>query len=97
MRTIKKLNLNDKIKVKLNPLGAEIFYNQHEELIEMLKARGIDAFKNRMPQIDNDGYTEMQLWYFMELYGQHIGMGKPNILTDLSLYIDDKYLEEVSS
>lgn len=94
---MKKFNLNDKIKVKLTEHGIDIFYHQYDESNEFIKARGGKPIESRMPKIDNDGYTEMQLWYFMELYGQYIGMGKPNVLTDLNLYIDDKDLEEVIS
>ena len=66
-----KINLNETIKVKLTPLGAEIYYKQFDELN---KQYGREICKPQMPQIDKDGYTEFQLWNFIELYGQHIGM-----------------------
>ena len=87
---IQKINLNDTIKVKLTPLGAEIYYKQFDEVN---KKHGRQICKPHMPLIDKDGYTEFQLWNFMELYGQHIGMCKPNVIEPLDIVYceNDKY------
>ena len=77
-----KINLNEIVKVKLTPLGAEIYYKQFDELN---KECGREICKPQMPQIDKDGYTEFQLWHFIELYGQHIGMCKPNVIEPLDI------------
>ena len=79
---IQKINLNEIIKVKLTPYGAEIYYKQFDELN---KQRGREICKPHMPRIDKDGYTEFQLWHFMELYGEHIGMCKPNVIEPLDI------------
>lgn len=82
-----KINLNDKVKVKLTPIGVEIYYNQNDALIESLQGKvreeDLDKMKH-MPQIDRDGYTQFQLWKLFKLYGEHIGITKklpfePNI------------------
>ena len=77
-----KINLNEIVKVKLTPLGAEIYYKQFDELN---KECGREICKPHMPQIDKDGYTEFQLWHFIELYGEHIGMCKPNVIEPLDI------------
>ena len=77
-----KINLNETIKVKLTPYGAEIYYKQFDELN---KLHGREICKPKMPRIDKDGYTEFQLWHFIELYGQHIGMCKPNVIEPLDI------------
>ena len=79
---MQKINLNEIIKVKLTPYGAEIYYKQFDELN---KKRGREICKPHMPRIDKDGYTEFQLWHFMELYGEHIGMCKPNVIEPLDI------------
>ena len=79
---IQKINLNETIKVKLTPYGAEIYYKQFDELN---KECGREICKPQMPQIDKDGYTEFQLWHFIELYGEHIGMCKPNVIEPLDI------------
>ena len=77
-----KINLNEIVKVKLTPLGAEIYYKQFDELN---KQCGREICKPQMPRIDKEGYTEFQLWNFIELYGQHIGMCKPNVIEPLDI------------
>lgn len=78
-----KINLNDRVKVKLTPLGAEIYYHQYDELNKQIKERGGTGLEPRMPEIDKDGFTEFTLWHFMELYGEHIGMCKKNVIEPL--------------
>ena len=82
-----KINLNDWIKVKLTPLGAEIYYHQCDEVNKRIRENGGTELEPIMPRIDKDGYTEFQLWYFMELYGEHIGMCKPNVISPLDIII----------
>lgn len=77
-----KINLNETIKVKLTPLGAEIYYKQFDDVN---KQRGREICKPQMPRIDKDGYTEFQLWHFIELYGKHIGACKPNVIEPLDI------------
>lgn len=56
-----KINLNDRIKVKLTPLGAEIYYHQCDDVNKKIKENCGKEFEPIMPQIDKDGYTEFQL------------------------------------
>ena len=79
---MQKINLNETIKVKLTPLGAEIYYKQFDEVN---KQCGREICKPQMPRIDKDGYTEFQLWHFIELYGEHIGICKPNVVEPLEI------------
>ena len=80
-----KLNLNEQVKVKLTPLGAEIYYHQYDDVNKKIKENCGKEFEPIMPQIDKDGYTEFQLWHFIELYGEHIGMCKPNVIEPLDI------------
>lgn len=79
---MQKINLNEIIKVKLTPYGAEIYYKQFDELN---KECGREICKPKMPMIDKEGYTEFQLWNFIELYGQHIGICKQNVIKPLDI------------
>lgn len=86
-KKLQKINLNDRIKVKLTPLGAEIHYHQYDELNKKIKENGGTQLEPRMPEIDKDGFTEFTLWHFMELYGEHIGMCKPNVIEPLNIVV----------
>lgn len=80
----KKINLNDIIKVKLTPLGADIFYHQYDKLNKDYKRAIIEP---HLPKVDEKGYTKFQLHHFMELYGEHIGMAKPNVIEPLDIIL----------
>lgn len=72
-----RINLNERIKVRLTDLGKDIYYHQFDNLNERA---GRCVLKPVYPKTDEDGYTEFQLWVFIELYGRHIGMAKPNVI-----------------
>ena len=86
---IVKVNLNDYVKFKLTDRGKDIYFHQYDDLNEYLKQKtGQKLFSQQMPEVDNDGYTKMQLWAFIELYGKHIGMTNPNVIEPLNLYFE---------
>ena len=80
------LNLNDWIKVRLTPLGATIFYHQYDDLLK--DHPQITSIKPKMPQIDKDGYTRFQLWCFIKLYGDFIGMGQELVIDGNRIYFE---------
>lgn len=72
-----KVNLNGYIKVRLTDEGKDIYYHQYDHINEIA---GQEAIKPSYPEVDEDGYTRFQLWRFMALYGEHIKVGKPNVI-----------------
>ena len=94
---MKKLNLNQFVRVKFTDHGKDIYYHQYDELIAVMKARGVKPISPSYPPIDKDGYSTMQLWTFMNLYGPHITMGAPNVIEDLYIYIDERDLDDVDA
>lgn len=90
---MKKISLNDFIKVKLTDYGKGIYFHRTDDLVAkypLLRNR----LKPRFPEVDENGFTEFQLWDFIQLYGPHIYMGGENVIEDIMIYIDEKYLEE---
>lgn len=93
---MQKLNLNSSIKVKLTPLGADIFYNRYDELNQKIKENGGLPLEPRMPIIDKDGFSTFQLWDFINLYGKYFVLGmreSDKVIKDLNIYIEEKELE----
>lgn len=80
-----KINLNEFVKVKLTDLGKEIYYHRHDALNEYLKKIGAKPIEPHFPKEDEEGYTKFQLWNFMEIYGKHLGMAKPNVILPLEI------------
>ena len=77
-----RINLNEPIKVKLTDWGKEIYYHQYDRTNQIA---GREICKPRFPREDENGYTEFQLWCFIELYGMHIGMTLPNVIEPLEI------------
>ena len=77
-----RINLNEYIKVKLTDCGKEIYYRQYDRLNQSV---GREICKPMFPKEDENGYTEFQLWCFIELYGEHMGMTKPNVIKPLEI------------
>ena len=93
---MKKLNWNSVVKVKLTEYGKEIYRSQYDALNERQEARGHCTYDRPEPVEDKDGFVSFQLWCFMQLYGLHIGMAMPPVVTEINFYIDDGELEEVT-
>ena len=77
-----RINLNEPIKVKLTDWGKEIYYHQYDRANQIA---GREICKPKFPKEDENGYTEFQLWCFMELYGEHMGMALPNVIEPLEI------------
>lgn len=77
-----RINLNEPIKVKLTAWGKEIYYHQYDRVNKFV---GREVCKPKYPTEDENGYTEFQLWCFMELYGEHMGMTLPNVIEPLEI------------
>jgi len=77
-----RINLNEPIKVKLTDWGKEIYYHQYDWTNRIV---GREICKPKFPKEDENGYTEFQLWCFIELYGEHMGMIKPNVIDPLEI------------
>lgn len=75
-----RINLNEPIKVKLTDWGKEIYYHQYDRTNRIA---GREICKPSFPREDENGYTEFQLWCFIELYGTHMGMALPNVIEPL--------------
>ena len=77
-----RINLNEPIKVKLTDWGKEIYYHQYDRTNQIA---GREICKPKFPKEDENGYTEFQLWCFMELYGECMGMTLPNVIEPLEI------------
>ena len=85
-----RINLNEPIKVKLTDLGKEIYYHQYDKINQIA---GREICKPKFPKEDENGYTEFQLWCFIELYGEHMGMTLPNVIEPLEIVYERRINE----
>lgn len=89
---MKKLNLNSTIGFRLNDRGNDIYYNKYDELNEYIVSRGEKPLEKRYPDVDENGISWFQLWEFMDIFGNHMGLGKPEFWKELSIYIKEEDL-----
>lgn len=81
---MKKLNLNDNVKVKLTSFGLEILSMRYKER----NGNSTDF----VPTIDENGYTEYQLWELMNIFGEYYYVGAAELPFELNEII---FKEEV--
>ena len=90
---MKKLNLNSTIGFRLNDRGKDIYYHQYDELNEYIVSLGGEPLERRYPDVDENGISWFQLWQFIDIFGDHIGHGKPEFWTEFNFYIKEEALE----
>lgn len=92
-KAVVHINLNETVKFKLNDHGKDIFYHQYDEINKRLLELGGKQLpiEPTMPKVDADGYTEMQLWTFMQIFGPHTGMGFKNYIQPLEIIYEERY------
>ena len=85
-----KINLNDKIKVKLTTYGQNIHLDYYRDILEKYSTDIFEKYPSlrQVLKIDQDGYTEYQLWEFINIFGDHICMGAQNVIEPLDIYFD---------
>ena len=89
---MKKLNLNSTIGFRLNDRGKDIYYHKYDELNEYIVSRGGEPLERRYPDVDENGISWFQLWQFMNIFRNHIGLGKLEFWKELSIYIKEEDL-----
>lgn len=89
---MKKLNLNSTIGFRLNDRGKDIYYHKYDELNEYIVSRGGEPLERRYPDVDENGISWFQLWQFMDIFGNHMWLGKPEFWKELSIYIKEEDL-----
>ena len=80
------INLNDRVKVKLTDWGKDVYRSAYFNLNKVL-CRQIFTAKQAEPKVDNEGYTAFQLWDFINLFGNYMGMCEPNVIEPLDLVV----------
>lgn len=88
-----RLNLNDIIRVKFTEYGKDIYYHQHDNLIDKF---GCSMITRSYPKVDEEGYTDIQLWVFMQTFGPYIKFGMPErIIENNTIYIPKESMEMI--
>lgn len=68
-----KFNINDKVRVKLTPMGLAIHRANHYKLYEKYPPNSVPIYVP--PEQNSDGWSTWQLWDLMREFGQHLRNG----------------------
>ena len=92
---MKDFNINNYVKIKLTDEGLKILETQHNEMLKKLTpetAKNIGPF--RVPEVDQEGYSQIKLWELMHLFGNYMRNGNLNLPFENIIQIPDQYLVE---
>ena len=91
---MKKININETVKVKLNEVGLAIYADRAKETNKRFEENNVKCKCPIYPKKDDKGYVEFQLWDLMNLYGKHLELTLIPPFEDNVIYFDDKVLAE---
>jgi len=80
---VQKFNINNNVKIKLTEAGIDILKKERPNLLEI--------YNNR---IDKDGYTQVQLWEVMNVFGKHCYNGNNNLPFETNIIIPGEYTDD---
>lgn len=89
-----KFNINDHVKVKLTEKGRDIYYHRYDDWFGQFPNSDYVPIAS-YPEVDEDGYTEIQLWHLMEIFGPYLYNGCNVPFEDNNIYFDEKTVKEV--
>lgn len=90
---MKDFNINNYVGVKLTDEGLKILEFQHNELLKEMTpeaAKMVGEFKT--PHVDEEGYSQIQLWKLMHSFGRYMYNGNPNPPFEVDIKISDNHL-----
>lgn len=83
---MKKFNVNDHVRVKLNNRGLKILVDYYEQL-RLPRLNDSFVLLNHKP--DEDGYMKFQMWDLMVIFGSHMGIGR-ELVFDCNIFLEIK-------
>ena len=76
MKEVIEFNLNDKVLVKVTPLGKKVLERDHYNFWAW-KIGDVPEFIHKE---EIDGWSEWQLWELMQALGKYMGAGMENVI-----------------
>ena len=77
------ININSKVKVKLTDFGKSILDKEVNKLKQISGAPD-----NYTPyETDDNGYTEFQLWQFINIFGDYVYNGAIQVIEDNEILV----------
>ena len=76
-----KININEFVRVKLTDHGKDIYEHHNDDLMKKVESDYVkEALKPIPLSYDDEGYTDFQLWNFMNIFGRHMFNGAEPVI-----------------
>lgn len=89
---VKKINLNDTVKVKLTEYGKNIYRNHCNNISRFMCANGSPL----EPPVDDDGYSGFQIHRLMDIFGVHVLLNRKQIFEKNAICLNTNDLEDIT-
>ena len=73
MKIKMEFNVNENVKVRLTESGKKIYLKEH---------------LSSLPEVDSEGYTQMQLWEVMNVFGPHLSLGMHEMAIETNILFE---------
>ncbi len=95
---MKEFNLNQYVGVKFTEEGLKILESHHNELLKQMPPEAAETVGPFVaPEVDEEGYSQIQLGKLMHLFGKYMFVGNPTVLFDMNIKISDEALIDHTS
>ena len=85
-----KIHMNEWIRVKLTVSGIKAYIDYMNEPNTVSKNKNVIKTKNLLPKIDDEGYTTLLLWEFIDIFGKYFSMGNmEQVISPLEIIKDE--------
>ncbi len=91
---MKMLDFNSPIKIKLTETGLAILKSKHDNLFENAPHAREILGDFKVPEVDENGYTQMILWDLITTFGPYMSHGNEAIPFENKILISEEYLKE---
>ena len=91
-----KFNINEHVKVKLTEKGRDIYFHRYDNWLNQYPTAAYVPIAT-YPEVDEDGYTEIQLWHLMEIFGPSLYNGCIVPFEENNIYFDEDKIKEVEA
>lgn len=79
------IHLNDAVKFKLNEYGKDIYRHRFDKVNVDILNRGGKPIEPIMLKVDSEGYSKMQFWEFLKIFGPYTDWTRPEYLKSLEI------------
>lgn len=93
-----RMNFNNSVKVKLTGFGTDVLRQRHAEFDRYLREeKGLQGLGPFTVSVDDEGYTEYQIWDLMQTFGIYMAPAAPEPFESEMIFLKGEPIKKDSS